>query len=425
MIYLYPLPKTALLKTICLSIVLFALFLQQAKAQPGCTDVRASNFDAAAGENNGSCKYPKTVVSPVVRANLSSNVRETSGLLYDKGYLWTHNDSGNQPILYKLDTTTGQIIQQVTLANVGNIDWEDLAQDDQHIYIGDFGNNDGDRTDLRVLVVNKADIGAGSQVTVIARVIRFSYPDQHNFRRRTLHNFDCEAFICHNDTLHLFTKNWANKQTKHYTLPTLPGTYLASLIDSFNVGCTITGASVVSGGSQVILIGYDKDLFTACTWLLWDYPSLGSIWQGNKRRLELPSLLFVGQVEAVAFKDMGRCFISNEERSPVSTKLFVYDVAKYGQILTSFKQTVKKSQTGPSIVQNQAEGKLQLVFQQAPDWTGQLEVADAKGQIWQRINLTPSTLIYDIDTVQLPSGTYFLYGKGPSASLKLSFIHPK
>jgi hypothetical protein len=213
MIYLYPLPKTALLKTICLSIVLFALFLQQAKAQPGCTDVRASNFDAAAGENNGSCKYPKTVVSPVVRANLSSNVRETSGLLYDKGYLWTHNDSGNQPILYKLDTTTGQIIQQVTLANVGNIDWEDLAQDDQHIYIGDFGNNDGDRTDLRVLVVNKADIGAGSQVTVIARVIRFSYPDQHNFRRRTLHNFECDGFRCHHDTLPLFTKNLANNQT--------------------------------------------------------------------------------------------------------------------------------------------------------------------------------------------------------------------
>jgi hypothetical protein len=226
----------------------------------------------------------------------------------------------------------------------------------------------------------------------------------------------------------LFTKNRANKQTKHYTLPTIPGTYLATLVDSFNVSCTVTGASIVQDQQnkpQIILIGYDKDLFTACTWLLWDFPHLGSVFAGNKRRLELPSLLFVGQVEAIAFVDMYRCFISNEERSPVTNKLFVYDVARYGQIVTAFKQAVKKEVSGPSIIHNSEAGKIQLVFRKAPEWSGNLELFDTKGQVWQRITINPNTLVYDIDTVQLPSGTYFLAGKGPNVNLKLSFLHPK
>lgn len=407
-------------------LLLMLLLPLYTQAQSGCTDSRATNYSPNATTNNGSCTYANTTVSPVVRATLPTSIKETSGLLYDNGYLWTHNDSGNSPKLYKLDTTTGQIVQEVTIANASNIDWEDLAQDAQHIYIGDFGNNDGNRTDLRILVLNKASIGTGAQVSVSVQSIAFRYPDQTSWARRAVHNFDCEAFVCHQDTLHLFTKNWANKQTKHYVLPTVPGNYNARLIDSFNVRCTISGADIIedpNAGIQLILIGYDKDVFSACTWAVWDFQHLGRCWQGNKRRIDLPSVIFVGQVEAIAYRDFNRIFISNEERSPVTARLYTFDVARFSNVVTNVARTIRKVEEQPLIYANNAAGRLQLVLPKGWIVSGDIDLADAKGQLWQRITPVAGTTVYDIDTVQLPPATYFLLGNGPKGSFRVSFVH--
>ena len=42
---------------------------------------------------------------PQFKAKLPEEVCETSGLFFHNGRLWTHNDSGGEPILYALDTT--------------------------------------------------------------------------------------------------------------------------------------------------------------------------------------------------------------------------------------------------------------------------------------------------------------------------------
>ena len=36
-----------------------------------------------------------------------------------------------------------------------NVDWEDITQDETHIYIADFGNNNGNRTDLKIYKILK------------------------------------------------------------------------------------------------------------------------------------------------------------------------------------------------------------------------------------------------------------------------------
>lgn len=133
----------------------------------GCTDPQATNYNPDATQNDGSCVYPPTSVplSVVVNA-LPQAVNETSGLIYWNGGLWTHNDSGNPPELYKLDTLSGQILQTIIISGVQNIDWEDIAQDETHIYIGDFGNNAGNRTDLKVLKISKTDIPASGNASV-------------------------------------------------------------------------------------------------------------------------------------------------------------------------------------------------------------------------------------------------------------------
>lgn len=59
----------------------------------------------------------QTIGNPPFRSYLPEEVQETSGLFFHNGKIWTHNDSGGQPILYALDTTNFEIVQRITLVN--------------------------------------------------------------------------------------------------------------------------------------------------------------------------------------------------------------------------------------------------------------------------------------------------------------------
>jgi hypothetical protein len=72
---------------------------------------------------------------------LPDEVKETSGLLFLDGKIITHNDSGDAPNLYEIDSLSGTILRTVTISNATNVDWEDLAENDTHIFIADIGNN--------------------------------------------------------------------------------------------------------------------------------------------------------------------------------------------------------------------------------------------------------------------------------------------
>jgi hypothetical protein len=72
-------------------------------------------------------------------------VPEASGIVKSRrhaGIFWVHNDSGNPPMLFAI-RADGRIIREFRL-EVPNIDWEDIAIDDEgHLYVGDIGNNLG------------------------------------------------------------------------------------------------------------------------------------------------------------------------------------------------------------------------------------------------------------------------------------------
>jgi len=82
-------------------------------------------------------------------ARLPKTIWETSGIVSGtNSTIWTHNDSGGKPILYKIDTN-GVILRTLFIKDVKNRDWEDLANDYQgNIYIADIGNNRNQRKDL-------------------------------------------------------------------------------------------------------------------------------------------------------------------------------------------------------------------------------------------------------------------------------------
>ena len=60
---------------------------------------------------------------------------------------------------------------------VENSDWEEISQDDGYIYLGDFGNNTGDRTDLHILRVEKSSLKSGKPSI---DTIWYTYSDQYD-----------------------------------------------------------------------------------------------------------------------------------------------------------------------------------------------------------------------------------------------------
>lgn len=83
---------------------------------------------------------------------IPSELPEASGVISLNNGFWLINDSGNDPIIYKLDHT-GNIIHSIYIKGK-NIDWEDLTKDDEgNIYIGDFGNNKNKRVNLKIYIL--------------------------------------------------------------------------------------------------------------------------------------------------------------------------------------------------------------------------------------------------------------------------------
>lgn len=303
---------------------------------PGCTDPQAQNYNASATQNDGSCQYATTVLTPsFVLDPLPAGLEESSGLIGWNGEHWTHNDSGDDPIIYKIDPVGGTILQEITLGNASNIDWEDIAQDSMYIYVGEFGNNNGNRTNLRIYRLAKDSIPATGNDTVRVDTIAFAYADQTDFSSLPQNNnFDCEAFFAQEDSLYLFSKNWVDQKTKLYRLPKTPGSYTAELIDSFDVGTLVTGADYNPVSDQAVLIGYDDNGISTkgFLWLLWEFEA-GMPFSGHKRPFDYGSVAFAGQVEAIAYVDSFDIRITNEELtvSPftISAKLHQWNTKSY------------------------------------------------------------------------------------------------
>ena len=182
---------------------------------------------------------------------------ESSGLISINGKILSHNDSGGENALYEIDSATGNITRTVYIANAINVDWEDICKDANFIYIGDFGNNDGNRTNLKVYKVLINDYLNTPNDTVFADTISFNYADQVSFSSAYNNtNFDCEAMIAYDSLLYLFSKNWIDSKCKVYALSKQPGNYTIQMVDSFDSQGLITGACYNQSSNSIFLTAY-------------------------------------------------------------------------------------------------------------------------------------------------------------------------
>ncbi len=102
--------------------------------------------------------------------NLSDKVDECSGIVASRAYpgvFWTHEDGGLSNNLYAVDEK-GDFLFKTDVAGAKNVDWEDIAIDDEgFLYIADVGNNKNKREDLLVYKVSEPNpTDANAQATV-------------------------------------------------------------------------------------------------------------------------------------------------------------------------------------------------------------------------------------------------------------------
>lgn len=247
---------------------------------------------------------------------LPNKVFETSGLVFFNNSLWTHNDGQNPPTLYQIDSISGIVKKQVTLVNAQNTDWEEVTQDKHNVYIGDFGNNFGNRKEFQIYKVPKTVFTKpGNNIKAKAEIINYYYEDLDKETDTVMqpynHNFDCEAFIIKDNTFHIFTKNWADKQCNHYTLPADGSSSVAKYCATFDTGGVITAATFNFDENILILAGYQRLKFRIKPFL-WVFYDLQNNDFFFSRVVKLNFKYLLKQIEAVEYVGNHKYFYSNE-----------------------------------------------------------------------------------------------------------------
>nr|WP_321232198.1 hypothetical protein [uncultured Psychroserpens sp.] len=195
-----------------------------------------------------------------ILADLPTSLKETSAIekTSTSNTLWVIEDAGNKNHLYGLNSK-GDIIKDISIANIQNIDWEDLTSDAKgNIYIGDFGNNSKKRKSFAIYKVSNPN-NAGSSVN--AEVVTFTLPDD-------MKSEDFESFFLYNDAFYIFSKT--HKKCKLFKVPNEIGNHVASYISDIKLKgkhTKVTSADISDDGKTVVLLNHNR------LWKLTDFTS--------------------------------------------------------------------------------------------------------------------------------------------------------
>ena len=245
---------------------------------------------------------------------------ESSGLSVDtEQQVYAVNDHNGENAVYVMNQK-GELLHTVVLSNAKNKDWEDLAKDEEgNLYVADTGNNDNDRTNLRIYKVMANQLNTDD--SIIVEKIKFTFADQTEFPpvETNLH-FDTEAVIAHAGYLWLFTRDRSKPfsgKTRLYKLPLTPGEYVAEYVTDFATDSdksqgAIRGAAINQTGTKLALVS--KEML----WIFNDFSGT-DFFNGKVEKYTLSTHT---QVESIAFKDDCTLLFSDEKNKEEGGKLY-------------------------------------------------------------------------------------------------------
>jgi len=253
----------------------------------------------------------------VKQTRLDAKVAETSGLIFMDGSIWTFNDSGGEPAIYRIDPGNGSVIRKTVISKALNVDWEDIAMDEHYIYVADVGNNFAGRDTVVIFRIDSGELLSGAEELDHAGIITLSYEEPLALNRLGWSSLDCEALFAFRDSLYLFSKNWVDESTSVYVIPAVPGHYMVKKSFRYEAKMLVTGADIYRHSKEVSLVGYRSYIPVVITYGYEDNPA--AVACGGKARIY--PLKAGRQVEGICYDKQGKLYIS-AERSLQKQALF-------------------------------------------------------------------------------------------------------
>lgn len=276
---------------------------------------------------------------PATALVVSEPISELSGIVRsptrDDTY-WVHNDSGDSPRIFAITADGKSILptyskftsygdeeeegkeqwQGFPVLNAENVDWEDIAIDDNYLYIADTGNNGNNRRDLGIYLISEIDPTASTRSAVIQH-LPVVYPEQTEFPPQDWH-YDSESLFVFNNQLYLITKHRGGGLTG---LDFEPGANLYRLdtrftdkpnvlvkVDSHNEILAATGADLSPDGSTLAVVSFDA------LWLFSRPVDNSDHWLSGPSKRYAFNRDAVKQAEAVTWIDDATLLLGNEQR---------------------------------------------------------------------------------------------------------------
>jgi hypothetical protein len=256
----------------------------------------------------------------------SPALKEASGIAASKcqpNVYWTHNDSGDDALLYAIDGAGAQLgVWRVNGAR--NKDWEDIAvfKDGAgkcYVLIGDIGNNELEKGELSVYRVVEPSVGdeaavapkGSPQETSPAEVMNYEYPDARR---------NAETLLVHPSSgdIYVLSKSKKEPVSVYKLKPDISGAKQRALkVAEFALPAVpngfLTGGDISPDGGRVVLCdyvyGYELTLPVLAA-------NFDDIWKQQALRFDLGDRK-VG--EAVSFTSNGDAVIaiSEEVNTPI------------------------------------------------------------------------------------------------------------
>ena len=229
----------------------------------------------------------------------SAGLSEVSGAALVNGKLWVLNDGDNGNAIYRIDSI-GNILQKVIITNAVNHDWEELSYYDNHLYIGDFGNNTGLRKKLSIYKLNIDQLSANA-TEAQAKEMSFSCNDLS----LSGIEFNFEAMIPMNGEIHLFSKSKTGRSSHCVLSDDIDFQFIKSN-EVIQVEFEITAASTEN--NNLYIAGYNLSDFSIQIMTL--QLQQGRIIPAGTQ--SVGSVVELGQVESLIIQDNKILMISEQ-----------------------------------------------------------------------------------------------------------------
>ena len=279
-----------------------------------------------------SVKVPQAKVLPVIPAYQDSlftgpksmgkihnkAIDEASGLVFSRmhpGILYTHNDSGGDPIVYMLDTT-GRHVGQIKLLGVENRDWEDIAigpgpeKDRPYIYVGEIGDNNAKYDQIKIFRIPEPNL-LQDEVEVNPEILILNYPDGAK---------DAETLMVDPISHDIFILSKRDSVNILYRAPQsafAQGEYVLERIMELPFTMSVAG-DISADGLQIIIKNYLMVFY-------WEREIGETVPEALKRKAKILPYKPEPQGEAIAFDPQGEAYYTlSEMRFNIHPVLYRY-----------------------------------------------------------------------------------------------------